>query len=140
MSGTERKAGPTGAAAEVAPGLPSALAGIRGELEKLRAGIAAIEGRLAAVEQEEAQAPAKERPRRYYEVLVAVYERGGRKGLDADAFGAVGKEHGYDRRGLGGFFTGSRAPLRRQDGRVTLSVQGERLVDSYLVTLGGEGE
>jgi hypothetical protein len=131
MAGAEHNAEST-RPAEVAPGLPSALAGIRGELEKLRAGIAAIEGRLAAVEREEAQGPVKTRPRRYYEVLVAVYERGGRKGLDADAFGAVGKQYGYDRRGLGGFFTGTRAPLRRQAGQVTLSVEGERLVDSYL--------
>jgi hypothetical protein len=121
-------------------GLPTAIAAIRDELETVRAGLRRIEAQVGMLEQQEPQAQTKERPRRYYEVLAAVYDRGGRRGLDADAFGHVGELHGYDRRGLGGFFTGVRAPLRRHEDRVTLSVYGERLLDSFLQDLGEDGD
>lgn len=117
-------------------GLPTAIAAIRDELESVRAGLRRIEAQVGVLEQQEPQAQVKERPRRYYEVLAAVYDRGGRRGVDAEAFGRVGELHGYDRRGLGGFFTGVRAPLRRHEDRVTLSAYGERLLDSFLQGLG----
>lgn len=114
---------------------PSALATIRSELEGVRAAVLRIENELAGLEQEDPGAPFKERSRRYYEVLSDVYDRGGRLGLDVEEFGRVGDRHGYDRRGLGGFFTGARAPLRRQDGSIVLTPYGERMLDFFLLTL-----
>lgn len=114
---------------------PSAVSTIRAELETVRAAVGRIETQLAGLEQDEPAPPGKERPRRYYEVLADVYDRGGRKGLEIEEFGRVGDRHGYDRRGLGGFFTGARAPLRRQDGSVFLSPVGERMLDSFLMAL-----
>jgi hypothetical protein len=113
------------------------LAAIRDEVLRLRSGLARIEAELAALERSEGRGgPSRARPERYLKVLVAVYERGGRHGVDPEAFGAIGGEHGYDRRGLGGFFTGARAPLRRAGGRITLTPYGEHLVDVYLGGLG----
>lgn len=115
---------------------PPTLGGIRAELRRLRAGLARAEEGLAAIEREQAPArrPSQERarPERYLRLLVDVYERGGRLGLDSDAFGALGADYGYDRRGLGGFFRGERAPLALVEGRVRLTAEGARLVDAQL--------
>lgn len=89
------------------------------------------------LEGEQRSAPASERarPERYLRLLVDVYDHGGRLGVDSDAFGALGARYAYDRRGLGGFFRGARAPLQLVDGRVRLTLEGERLVDDFLAEL-----
>jgi len=114
------------------------LQGVRAELRRVRAGLVRIEEGLAALERDGA-APAprartqrRPRPERYLRLLVDVYERGGRHGLDSGAFGALGAAHGYDRRGLGGFFRGEHAPLALVEGRVQLTPEGARLVDEHL--------
>lgn len=113
------------------------VAAIRDEVLRLRSGLTRIEAELAALERSQDRGgPARERPERYLKVLVGVYERGGRHGADPEVFGAIGREHGYDRRGLGGFFTGARAPLRRNGERIALTPYGEHLVDVYLGHLG----
>jgi hypothetical protein len=119
-------------------GLGSATA-IRAELRKLRASIARIEQELDRRPRPHAprQGAERERPARYFGVLVSIYERGGRPGIAADELGAIGAEHGYDRRGLGGFFAGERAPLRLVEGRVRLTPEGLRLVDRHLQELTG---
>ncbi len=107
---------------------------IRAELAALRASLARIEGELDRLPQQPPRPSTaeRERPERYFRVLVSVYERGGRHGLAGDELGAIGAEQGYDRRGLGGFFAGTRAPLRLLEGRVRLTPEGLRLVDRYL--------
>lgn len=112
--------------------IPPAVA-IRSELQRLRAGLDRIEEALSSLDNPE-RPPGRERPRpeRYLQVLVAVYDEGGRHGLDAATFARLGGRYGYDPRGLGGFFAGARAPLHRVDGRVRLTAEGERLVDRYL--------
>jgi hypothetical protein len=122
------------------PGIPDdagqhALATIRTELARVRSSVSRIERGLNDLEaSERALTTLRRRPERYLRVLVDVYERGGRHGVDADEWAAIGQRHGYDRRGLGGFFTGARAPLRRTDDHVVLTVHGERLVDDYLAS------
>lgn len=113
-----------------------ALASIRTELARVRSSVSRIERGLNDLEaSERASASARRRPERYLRVLVDVYERGGRHGVDPSEWAAIGSRHGYDPRGLGGFFTGGRAPLRTVDGRVLLTASGERLVDEYLAQL-----
>lgn len=113
------------------------IASIRSEISRMRSGLGRIERDLSVLElgPRSAAASLRERPERYLRVLVDVYDRGGRHGLDADTFAAVGAAHEYDRRGLGGFFTGRMAPLRRDHGRVALTPYGEQLVDLYLQRL-----
>jgi hypothetical protein len=113
------------------------LASVRAELAKVRSSVARIERDLGLLDatQRGAGGGGRERPDRYLQVLVDVYDRGGRHGLDSDGFAAVGERHGYDRRGLGGFFTGGRAPLRRDHERILLTPYGEQLVDLYLQRL-----
>jgi hypothetical protein len=109
------------------------VASIRAELGRLRSSILRIERELDALENSQQQtAVRRDRPERYLRVLVEVYEHGGHHGVDADGLASIGARHGYDRRGLGGFFTGARAPLRRTDGRARLTAYGEELMDSYL--------
>jgi hypothetical protein len=114
-----------------------AVAAIRTEVGRLRSSLVRIEQGLSALEAAEqpASASARARPERYLRVLVDVYERGGRHGVDPDGLAAIGAEYGYDRRGLGGFFTGTRAPLRRVDERVVVTPHGQRLVDVYLAEI-----
>lgn len=113
-----------------------ALASIRSELDRIRAAAGRIERGLAELESGAASS-ARARPRqvRYLQVLVDVYDLGGRHGVSLEQWARIGSARGYDRRGLGGFFTGVRAPLRQADGRVALTVSGERLVDEYLAEL-----
>lgn len=115
-----------------------AVAAMRAEVVQLRAGLARLDDGLTALERRHRPAGStRGRPERYLKVLVDVYERGGRHGVDAAAFAGLGARHGYDPRGLGGFFTGTRASLRRSEGRVTLTALGEHLVDAYLNELSG---
>jgi hypothetical protein len=113
------------------------LSDVRAELEHIRTCVRRIERALDELEAsaEDARVGARERPERYLRLLVDVYDRGGRHGVDPPAWAEIGRRHGYDRRGLGGFFTGARAPLLHDGERVRLSVHGERLVDSYLSRL-----
>ena len=105
---------------------------IRAELRRLRSSLARVEAEVARLPQRPPRPRSLERPERYYRVLVGVYERGGRHGLEPEALGALGAEHGYDRRGLGGFFAGTRAPLQLAAGRARLTAEGLRLVDRFL--------
>jgi hypothetical protein len=110
---------------------------IRTELGRLRSSILRIEQELGELEDARQETVARrDRPERYLQVLVEVYEHGGQHGVDADGLASIGARHGYDRRGLGGFFTGARAPLRRTDGRIRLTAHGEELMDSYLARTG----
>lgn len=114
------------------------VAAIRSELGSLRSSIRRIELELSELENANHQ-PGKlqrERPERYLRVLVEVYERGGQHGVDADGLAMIGQRNGYDRRGLGGFFTGARAPLRRTNDRTRLTHHGEQLMHSYLAGVG----
>jgi hypothetical protein len=107
------------------------IAGLRAEIARLRDGLERVDETLVSLERERAAPGARKRPDRYYEVLLDVYERG-RHGADGDTFGQLGRRRGYDARGLGGFFVGSRAPLRREDGRVVLTGEGHRVLSAYL--------
>lgn len=110
-----------------------AVAAIRAELAHIRTSFAHIEQELLDLEATNPQpASRRERPERYLRVLVEVYEYGGQHGVDADGFARIGARHGYDRRGLGGFFTGARAPLSRHNDRIRLTASGDELMDSYL--------
>jgi hypothetical protein len=111
------------------------VASIRTELGRLRSSILRIEQELGELEGAQQTAVRRDRPERYLRVLVEVYEHGGQHGVDADGLAGIGARHGYDRRGLGGFFTGARAPLRRADGRIRLTAHGEELMDSYLARI-----
>jgi hypothetical protein len=110
------------------------IASIRAELDRLRSGLRRVEDSLETLELAGRQSPDpdRQRPERYLRVLVDVYEHGGQHGVDGDGLAAIGSAYGYDRRGLGGFFTGRRAPLRRAEDRVTLTPHGQHLVDVYL--------
>jgi hypothetical protein len=113
-----------------------AVASIRTELARVRASVERIERGLSDLEASEpTTGRGRRRPERYLRVLVDIYELGGRHGVSGEEWTAIGNRHGYDRRGLGGFFTGARAPLHQVDSRIALTVQGERLVDQYLATL-----
>ena len=109
---------------------PSILA-LRAQLWRLREGLDQIDAQLARLVAEDEAPPARLRPERYYLVLLAVYERGPH-GASTDELATIGAECQYDRRGLGGYFAGKRAPLRSEGGRVRLTVEGHRLVRDYL--------
>jgi hypothetical protein len=94
----------------------------------MEAAVARLE---AGEEPVRARSRARHRPDRYYLVLLGLYERG-RQGMDSDQFGALGALHDYDRRGLGGFFVGAHASLRRHGERIHLTSEGLKLIDEYL--------
>lgn len=106
-----------------------AVAIARAEIASLREGLDRIEAALGRVGADSASP--RDRPDRYYRVLVDVYEHG-RHGLPSAQFAPLGRALGYDARGLGGFFVGTRAPLRRGEDRVLLTTEGHRLVEEYL--------
>ena len=111
----------------------AAVANVRAELRRLRSGIERIEAELAEIERRESRPhPARRRPDRYYELLLAIYERGPH-GVSTDELGALGRAQGYDRRGLGGYFAGAQAPLCLLGDRVQLTAQGAQLVHEHLV-------
>lgn len=105
---------------------------MRAELDQISKSVARMEEALSTLS-EEAEAPprTRRRPERYYRVLLGVYEHG-RNGMDSEAFGRLGAEHGYDRRGLGGFFVGARASLARRGETICLTDEGAFLLDEYL--------
>jgi len=103
----------------------------RTELRRVRAGLERIDSLLNSLETPPTPSRSRNRPERYYLLLVDVYERG-RRGVDTERFAALGRRRGYDARGLGGFFIGDRAALRRTDQHVTLTTEGHRLVTSFL--------
>ena len=106
----------------------SPLGRIRAELEGIRAALAAIEREVARMEDEPpARAPQRARSARYYRLLIEVYERGPH-GVSTAELDELARHHGYDRRGLNGYFAGMRAPLRSQGGRVHLTLEGRQLV------------
>ena len=109
---------------------PSILA-LRAELWRLREGLDRLDAQLARLAEEEEAPAGRLRPERYYLVLLAVYERGPH-GASTDELATIGAGCDYDRRGLGGYFAGKRAPLRSEGGRVRLTVEGNRLVREYL--------
>ena len=50
-----------------------------------------------------------------------------------DEWGAIGQEHGYDRRGLGGYFTGNNPTIRQIfDGKKSITDEGVSQVNSFL--------
>ena len=64
-------------------------------------------------------------------VLVGVYERGGV--VSQTEWYAIGEAHGYDRRGLGGFFTGRRPSMAEIGGdRHALTKTGTKDAEEYL--------
>jgi hypothetical protein len=109
---------------------PSILA-LRTEVSRLREGLDRLDAQLARLAEEEEAPAGRVRPERYYLVLLAVYERGPH-GASTDELATIGAACDYDRRGLGGYFAGKRAPLRSDGGRVRLTVEGNRLVREYL--------
>lgn len=109
---------------------------MRSEIARLRDGLDRLEGQLNALETPRRASVERTRPTRYYEVLVGVYEHG-RHGIAAEAFAELASSHGYQRRGLNGFFTGGRAALRRIDGRTVLTAEGNRLVNEHLRAVPG---
>lgn len=108
----------------------AALAAIRGEVARMREGLDGIESGLQRLERQQ-RSTERARPARFYAVLVGVYEHG-IHGIDDDALTELAAAHGYQRRGLNGYFTGARAALRRSDGRVVLTPEGHRLLDAHL--------
>lgn len=113
-----------------------AAAVVRAEVARLRQGLDRVEAVLGRDDAAEPVGGTRSHPERYYRLLVDVYESG-RHGVAAKTFTELGRGRGYDTRGLGGFFVGNRAALRRRDGRVVLTPNGQRLVGEYLSGVGG---
>lgn len=120
---------PSTAAAEPT-GTPD-IAMMRAELRRVQTRLARIDADLAQLQRAEPAAASRPRAERYYQLLLAIYEHG-RHGVDATQLGQLGATYDYDRRGLGGFFAGRRAPLRMNADRVHLSPEGERLLERHL--------
>ena len=104
---------------------------MRAELRRVQARLVRIDADLAQLERAEPTAAARPRAERYYQLLLSIYEHG-RHGVDAERLGRLGAVFDYDRRGLGGFFAGRRAPLRRTGDRVQLTPEGERVLERHL--------
>jgi lysophospholipase L1-like esterase len=107
------------------------IAMMRAELRRVQSRLARIDANLAQLERTEPASSSRPRAERYYELLLSIYEHG-RHGVDAAQLGALGATYDYDRRGLGGFFAGRRAPLRMTGDRVHLTPEGERLLERHL--------
>ncbi len=114
---------------------PGAIAAIRGQVARMREGLDRIDRELRSLERPQ-RSSERARPARFYEVLVGVYEHGVH-GIDDAALTRLAAAHGYERRGLNGFFTGARAALRRAEGRVVLTPEGARLLEAHLRRLHG---
>jgi hypothetical protein len=120
---------PSPAAAEPT-GTPD-IAMMRAELRRVQTRLARIDADLAQLQRVEPTPTSRPRAERYYQLLLAIYEHG-RHGVDAAQLGILGADYDYDRRGLGGFFAGRRAPLRLTGERVHLTPEGERLLERHL--------
>jgi len=108
----------------------AALAAIRRQVANMREGLSQIESELQSLERQQ-RTTERARPERFYEVLVGVYEHG-IHGIDDHALTQLASANGYQRRGLNGFFTGARAALRRTAGRIVLTPEGQRLLETHL--------
>jgi hypothetical protein len=73
--------------------------------------------------------------RRWWSLLSAVAARGGT--MDATEFRRLGVEHGYDPRGLGGFFGGQNATMRREGETVELTASGRHWNEHWGPTFQG---
>jgi hypothetical protein len=62
-------------------------------------------------------------------LLKAVQDAGG--DLSSAQWGRLGKQHGYDPRGLGGFFRGSEQLMEASDDRRILSDYGRRFIERW---------
>lgn len=124
---------PKADARSTALGAPD-VAPMRAELRRIQSSLARIDAGLAQLERAGHETSGRPRPGRYYQLLLAVYEHG-RHGIANGPFGDLGATHGYDRRGLGGFFAGRRAPLRLNGDRVHITPEGERLLEHHLQEL-----
>jgi hypothetical protein len=51
--------------------------------------------------------------------------------LGSEDWGRLGREHGYDPRGLGGFFVGSSPLMASQGARRVLTSHGHRFIDRW---------
>jgi hypothetical protein len=51
--------------------------------------------------------------------------------LGRDAWGRLGRQHGYDPRGLGGFFVGSQPLMASQGERRVLTEHGRRFIERW---------
>ncbi len=118
------------AAAAEPSGTPD-IAMMRAELRRVQTRLARIDADLAQLQRAEPTSTGRPRAERYYQLLLAIYEHG-RHGVDAAQLGVLGATYDYDRRGLGGFFAGRRAPLRMTGERVHLTPEGERLLEGHL--------
>lgn len=101
----------------------------------MREGLDRIDSELQSLQQPRRDTE-RARPARFYDVLVGVYEHGVH-GIDAASLTGLAATHGYQPRGVNGFFTGSRAPLRRAEGRIVLTPEGQRLLDGHLRRIHG---
>jgi len=108
----------------------AAITAIRGQVARIREGLDRIDSELQRLERQQ-RTTERARPARFYDVLVGVYEHG-IHGIDDAALTQLANAHGYQRRGLNGFFTGARAALRRTEGRIVLTPEGNRLLDAHL--------
>lgn len=113
----------------------AALAAIRGQVARMREGLDGIESALQGLERQQ-RTTERERPTRFFDVLIGVYEHG-IHGIDDQALTQLAAAHAYQRRGLNGFFTGARAALRRVEGRVVLTPEGHRLLAAHLARIQG---
>ncbi len=107
------------------------IAMMRAELRRVQTRLARIDADLAQLQRTEPPSTSRPRAERYYQLLLSIYEHG-RHGVDAAQLGVLGATYDYDRRGLGGFFAGRRAPLRMTGERVHLTPEGERLLERHL--------
>jgi len=51
--------------------------------------------------------------------------------LGSDAWSRLGRQHGYDPRGLGGFFAGSKPLMASQGARRVLTEHGRRFIERW---------
>ncbi len=56
--------------------------------------------------------------------------------LGADEWSRLGRKHGYDPRGLGGFFQGAQPLMARQDSRRVLTQHGRRFIERWQADFG----
>ena len=70
--------------------------------------------------------------RRWWSLLADVEARGG--SMSADAFRELAQAHGYDPRGVGGFFSGPNSTMSRDGDTVEITPRGRREVQYWGAT------